>query len=128
MPVALKALVNYRDYHAATHAGDWTMKVDFLEGVTGGAGVKITAFDGATPFFLKCSDATCETRHEWYRDTFMAVEKERGLDDHEDHLFAALFQTTLKVGASITFVSTTEADAAVTADRSDVVDRDRQIF
>jgi predicted glycogen debranching enzyme len=126
--VALKALVNYRDYHAATHAGDWTMKVELLEGSGAGSGVKITAFDGATPFFLKCSDGTCEPRHEWYRDTFMAVEKERGLDDHEDHLFAALFQATLKVGASITFVATTEADAALTADRAEVVDRDRQIF
>jgi predicted glycogen debranching enzyme len=128
--VALKALVNYRDYHAATHAGDWTMQIDSLDasGVGNGAGVKITAFDGATPFFLKCSDATCETRHEWYRDTFMAVEKERGLDDHEDHLFAALFQATLKVGASIAFVATTEAEAAVTADRSEALDRDRQIF
>jgi len=128
--VALKALVNYRDYHAATHAGDWTMQIESLDasGVGSGAGVKITAFEGATPFFLKCSDATCETRHEWYRDTFMAVEKERGLDDHEDHLFAALFQTTLKVGASITFVATTEADASVTADRTEAHDRDRQIF
>jgi len=126
--VSLKALVNYRDYHAATHAGDWQMQVELLEGVTGGAGVKITAFEGATPFFLKCADATCETRHEWYRDCFMAVEKERGLDDHEDHLFAALFQATLKVGTSVTFVATTEAEAAVTADRAGVLDRDREIF
>ncbi len=125
--VSLKALVNYRDYHATTHAGDWHMQIDLLEG-SAGAGVKITAFEGATPFFLKCADATCETRHEWYRDCFMAVEKERGLDDHEDHLFAALFQTTLKVGASVTFVATTEAEATVTADRAEVLDRDRQIF
>jgi predicted glycogen debranching enzyme len=127
--ISLKALVNYRDYHAATHAGDWQMQIDLLEGkASAGAGVKITAFEGATPFFLKCADATCEVRHEWYRDCFMAVEKERGLDDHEDHLFAALFQTTLKVGASVTFVATTEAEAAATADRAEALDRDRQIF
>jgi predicted glycogen debranching enzyme len=128
--VSLKALVNYRDYHAATHAGDWRMQIDLLEGAGAGStsGVKVTAFDGATPFFLKCADATCEVRHEWYRDCFMAVEKERGLDDHEDHLFAALFQTTLKVGASVTFVATTEVEAAVTADRGEVLDRDREIF
>src|SRR6202161_1683840 len=125
--VSLKALVNYRDYHATTHAGDWQMQVELLQG-NAGAGVKITAFEGATPFFLKCADATCETRHEWYRVCCMAVKKERGLDDHEDHLFAALFQTTLKVGASVTFVATTEAEAAVTADRGEVLDRDRGIF
>jgi predicted glycogen debranching enzyme len=128
--VALKALVNYRDYHGATHAGDWRMQIDVVDS---GAGVKVTAFEGATPFFLKCADASCEVRHEWYRDCFMAVENERGLDDHEDHLFAALFQTTLKVGASVTFVATTEAgalaaEAAVAAERTAAVDRERQIF
>jgi predicted glycogen debranching enzyme len=39
----------------------------------------------------------------------LPVEKERGLDDHEDHLFAALFRTKLSVGANVTFVATTEA-------------------
>src|SRR5579863_3592976 len=123
--VSLKALVNYRDYHGTTHAGDWKMQVELLEG---SAGVKITAYDIATPFFLKCEDATCEPRHEWYRDCFMAVEKERGLDDHEDHLFAALFHTTLKVGAGVTFVATTEAEAAIVGDRTEALDREREIF
>src|ERR1700761_737560 len=39
--VALKALVNYRDYHGATHAGDWRMQIDVVDN---GAGVKVTAF------------------------------------------------------------------------------------
>src|SRR5215475_12539479 len=121
--VALKALVNYRDYHAATHAGDWHMQVEPIA-----AGVKITAFEGATPFFLKCDGASCEPRQEWYRDSFMAVEKERGLDDHEDHLYAALFQTTLKVGASIVFVATTEAETSAPKDRTEVIDHEREIF
>ncbi len=126
--ISLKALVNYRDFHGTTHAGDWKMQVELLEG---GAGVKITPFDVATPFFLKCSDATCEPRHEWYRDCFMAVEKERGLEDHEDHLFAALFQATLKVGTNVTFVATTEAGVAanaVAAERTEALNRDREIF
>jgi predicted glycogen debranching enzyme len=121
--VSLKALVNYRDYHAATHAGDWRMNVEAVED-----GVKVVAFDGATPFFLKCAGAVCEARHEWYRDCFMAVEKERGLDDHEDRLFAAEFRTTLNAGGTITFVATTEAGASAAGDRADTVDRDRQIF
>jgi predicted glycogen debranching enzyme len=100
----LKALVNYRDFHGSTHAGDWRMKIDPVEN-----GVTVVAFDGATPFYLKCAGASCEPRHEWYRDCFLPVEKERGLDDHEDHLFAALFRTKLSVGANVTFVATTEA-------------------
>jgi predicted glycogen debranching enzyme len=123
--ISLKAMVNYRDYHNVTHAGDWRMQVDVVDS---GAGVRVTAFEGATPFFVRCAGATCEARHEWYRDCFMAVEKERGLDDHEDRLFAALFRTTLKVGASVTFVATTEASAIGAADRTEAVDRDREIF
>ena len=121
--ISLKALVNYRDYHAATHAGDWRMKIQPVD-----AGVKVTAFDGATPFFLKCTGTSCELRHEWYRDCFMAVERERGLDDHEDRLFAALFRTKVKVGTTITFVATTEENAAVAGDRAETIDRDREIF
>ena len=123
--ISLKALVNYRDYHSATHAGDWRMKIDLIED-----GVKVTAFDGATPFYLKCAGATCESKHEWYRDCFMAVEKERGLDDHEDRLFAAMFRTTLKVGATITFVATTEAHASSdgATDRAETSGREREIF
>ena len=121
--ISLKALVNYRDFHNATHAGDWHMQIEPIE-----SGVKVTAFEGARPYFLKCAEASCEVRHEWYRDCFMSVERDRGLDDHEDRLFAALFRATLKAGATITFVATTEADAATAGDRAEVLERDRQNF
>jgi predicted glycogen debranching enzyme len=108
----LKALVNYRDFHSSTHAGDWRMKIEPVQD-----GVKISAFDGATPFYLR-SGAQCEPRHEWYRDCFQPREKERGLDDHEDHLFAALFRAKLEVGASLAIVLTTEANASLDGGRA----------
>jgi len=106
-PVAMewKALVNYRDFHAATHAGDWRMKIQPVD-----HGVSISAFADATPFYLKCLHASSEPRHEWYRNCFQPEEKARGLEDHEDHLFAALFRANLEVGASVTFVFSTEAN------------------
>ena len=104
----LKALVNYRDFHASTHAGDWKMRIDPVEN-----GVRVVAFAGAVPFYLKSVEAGCELRHEWYRDCYLAVEHERGLDDREDHLFAALFRTKLRAGESVTIVSTTEEKAAL---------------
>ncbi len=104
----MKALVNYRDFHSSTHAGDWHMRIDPVED-----GVKVVAFDRATPFYLQCPGATCEPRHEWYRGCFLPVEKERGLDDNEDHLFAALFRKKLTVGASVTFTATTEEETAL---------------
>ncbi len=106
LELELKALVNYRDFHSSTHAGDWQMKVEAVE-----RGARITAFEGAAPFFLLSDGAACEPRHEWYRDYFMPAEKFRGLDDREDHLFAALFRATLSAGQSVTFVLTTEAEA-----------------
>ena len=58
-------------------------------------GVMILPFDGATPFYLKSAQASCEPQHEWYRDCYLPRETERGLDDHEDYLFAALFHAKL---------------------------------
>jgi predicted glycogen debranching enzyme len=100
----LKALVNYRDFHSITHAGDWRMNITPVE-----QGVKVLAYEGATPFYLKCSAATCELRHEWYLECNYSAETERGLSDKEDRLFAALFHTRLEVGASVTLIATTEA-------------------
>jgi predicted glycogen debranching enzyme len=103
-----KALVNYRDFHSSTHAGDWRMKIEPVE-----RGVKVVAFDAATPFYLLSAEAACEARHEWYRGCHLAEETTRGLEDHEDQLFGALFRAKLDVGASVTIVATTEAAAAL---------------
>jgi len=106
LELEMKALVNYRDFHGSTHAGDWRMKIDAVAN-----GVKITAFDGATAFYVKCAGASCELHHDWFRDCFFPVEKERGLDDREDHLFAAKFRVTLKAGGSVSVAASTEEAA-----------------
>ncbi len=98
-----KALVNYRDFHAATHAGDWRMRIE-----PAGHGLRVVAYDGAVPFYLQSLDATVEPQHIWYRDCFWPIERDRGLEDHEDHLFAALFSATLDPGKSVTIALTTE--------------------
>src|SRR5438874_13124526 len=66
--VAVKALVNYRDFHASTHAGDWRMQVESVE-----HGVRVVAFDGATLFYLLSSSVGFEPKHEWYRDYSMPM-------------------------------------------------------
>ena len=102
----LKALVNYRDFHAATHGGDWRVNVEQVE-----HGLRIVAFEGATPFYLLSDSASSEPAHVWYRDFELAVEHERGLGDTEDHLFAGTFHTSLQAGESVTIVCTTEPGA-----------------
>jgi predicted glycogen debranching enzyme len=109
----LRALVNYRDFHSSTHAGDWQMRVEAIE-----EGVQINAFDGATPFYLFSPKVEFETRHEWHRDCFLPLAKYRGLDDHEDHLLAAVFSTELALNQSVTLVLTTNTDAQLDGSRA----------
>ena len=116
-----KALVNYRDFHSTTHAGDWQMKIVPVQ-----QGVMILPFEGATPFYLRSAEAPGEPHHEWYRDCFLPVEKERGLDDHEDHLFAALFRVTLNASDSFSIVATTEAALPPRAEASLSQHRERE--
>ncbi len=104
--LAFKVFVNYRDYHGSTHAGDWRMQIDAVA-----HGLRVAAFDGATPFFLLSDAASITPAHEWYRNFDLAIERERGLDDSEDHLFAGTFTATLAPGGSLTFVASTDSDA-----------------
>ena len=107
-PVKLEAkiLVNYRNYHASTHAGDWRMQVDAVD-----RGLRVVAFQDATPLYLLSASAIAEPAHEWYRNFDLAMERSRGLDDHEDHLHAGTFRATLQERASITLVCSTDPQA-----------------
>src|SRR5258708_35105508 len=106
-----KALVNYRDYHGATHAGDWQMRIASVN-----HGVGVLAYDGAAPFYLLSAEAAADSRHIWYRDCFFQAERERGLDDHEDHLLAAQFRATIELGKPITLVFTTDENTLLDGD------------
>lgn len=102
----VRALVNYRDYHSSTHAGNWQMQIDAVE-----RGLRVTAFNGATPFYLLSDRAQATPRHEWYRDFELAIEAERGLDAVEDHLYAGEFTITLQAGEAVTIVASANAAA-----------------
>jgi predicted glycogen debranching enzyme len=111
MELQLRALINYRDFHSNTHAGDWRMKIDAVK-----SGLQITAFEGAIPFYLLSADAKVEPRHDWLRDYFLPLEKYRGLDDREDYLLAAVFGAALQLNQSVTIVFSTNASAALDGD------------
>ena len=105
-PVALtlKALVNCRDYHATTHAGDWRMDV-----VPVTDGVRVTAFDGARSLLLLAAGAAARAEHDWYHNFDLARESERGLDHLDDALHAVTFEARLAAGESLTLVVSAEA-------------------
>jgi predicted glycogen debranching enzyme len=97
-----RVLVNYRDFHSTLRAQDRQMRVQAVQ-----KGVRVVAFEGATPFYLKSAEASFEPQHEWYRDYLLLAETERGLDDAEDRLYAARFHCRLGVGEKVTLIFTT---------------------
>ena len=121
----LKVLINYRDFHGSTHAGspphDWHMRVERVD-----HGVRVVAFEGAAPLFLRSLAAIYEPQHAWYRDFFYSLERERGLDDHEDQLFAARFRAQLKPDQSIAFVFSTNQSASLDGESALADQRARQ--
>jgi predicted glycogen debranching enzyme len=108
-----KVLVNYRDFHNTTHASEWQMRVEPME-----HGLRVVAFEGATPFYLKSAAAAWSAQHEWYRDYFLPLEHARGLDDHEDRLHAAQFHCQLRAGENVTIVLSTEEDASLDGEQA----------
>jgi predicted glycogen debranching enzyme len=103
LTLTLEALVNYRDYHGSTQGNDWQMNVEPIEG-----GMKIAAYDNATPLYLSIDTGIATPAHNWHYNFDLAVERYRGLSDREDHLHAATFEVTLNLGESIVFVASTD--------------------
>ena len=112
LSIDAKVLVNYRDFHGATHAGNWQMRIDQAE-----HGLRVHAFEGAAPFFLLSALAAVTPAHEWYREFDLAVERRRGLDHLEDHLHAATFTATIEPGEHLALVFSTNPAAELDSGR-----------
>ncbi len=104
LKLTMKALVNYRDHDATTLAGDWRMNIQPLE-----RGLRVEAFAGAAPFHVLSAEAAAQPAHTWYRNFDLALERDRGLEDHEDHLHAGTFNAELDPGGSATIAASTDA-------------------
>ena len=100
-----RVMVNYRNFHHDTHAGDWHMQVEPVS-----QGLKIKPYEGAISFYLFSDTAKATPRHDWYRRFFLMREANRGLNAIEDHLHAADFQAELQPGETLTLVFSTEAN------------------
>ena len=115
LTLSIKAMVNYRYHQATTRvAGStpssgstetpWQMRVEPVR-----EGLRVVAFEGATPLHLLSGDAEVAVMHTWYRGYALAVEAYRGLDAREDHLYAGRFRARLQPGGSLTLVASTDA-------------------
>ena len=106
--VQLGAFANYRDLHAMTRAGDWTMEVAAKEG-----GVTVVPFAGAGRIAFRADRGTVDAQHVWYRNFDHPEERARGLDALEDHLLVATFAETLAEGESLTLAVADHELAAI---------------
>ncbi len=124
-----KILVNYRDFNNLTHANGWRMQIDAVP-----SGLRVTAFDHASPFYLRSAAASAElARVEgsppgalWYCNYEMSEERDRGLEDCEDHLYAATFRVKLNPGATASLVFSTDANSSLDATASLAAEQSRE--
>src|SRR5665213_3746694 len=123
--LTLRAFANHRDLHAVTHAGGWTMAVDSVPG-----GVRVVPYAGAATIWVGADRGTVTAENLWYRDFEYAAERERGLDDTEDHLRVATFAADVPPGETLTIAVADHElpqppDAAAAAARNH--DREREL-
>jgi predicted glycogen debranching enzyme len=104
----LRALVNHRDHHAVTSAGSGRFRIE-----TTARGLAVHAAGGATPLVIASERAPAAAAHEWYRDFDLARDRERGLEDREDHLHAGTFHVLLRAGEAVTIVASAGEPPAV---------------
>jgi predicted glycogen debranching enzyme len=113
LTLTLRALVNYRDYHAATRGDGWDMQVTPVE-----QGLRVVAFAGAAPLLLLAPGGETERAHAWYHRFALPRESERGLDAEDDHLHAGTVRATLRAGQALTLVLSTEPAPATDGERA----------
>lgn len=125
--LAVKVLINYRDFNGLTRAADWRMGVEPV-----GNGLEVIAFNGATPFFLRSAEAAAEIPSEalagalWFLNYDLSDESARGYDHVEDHLHAATFRVTLEPGASATLVFSVTPDASLNGEHALAAEQARE--
>ena len=105
--ISIKAIIDHRDYHGRTSAGNWGTKYDSIA-----RGMRVTAYGGATPLYLLTSKGDVTRADAWFVNFDLARERDRGLQDHEDHLHAVTFQATLNPGDDLILVASTEPAAS----------------
>jgi predicted glycogen debranching enzyme len=112
----LRALANYRDYHATTRGAGWSMRVEPVAD-----GVRVVAFEGARPYTIRAAGpgrVDVEPAHTWYYAFDLARERERGLDAQDDHLHVVTIRAPLEPGQTLSVVCSTEAAPSTDGERA----------
>ncbi len=98
LTLQLRPLCNYRFYHHTAREGSWTPKFYPLDGAL--------VLQGHTPcreILLACPGSSFSLEPRWYHNMIYRTERERGLDDREDHLNPGCFTVRLEPGGQVVF-------------------------
>jgi len=108
LTLSVKLLTDHRDYHGRTFADGATPAV-----TAAGDTLSVEAPGGpAATLHLRLDGGRAEAAGVWYRGVDLARERERGLTDSEDHVFAGTLSTELAPGATVQLVASVGARAA----------------
>jgi predicted glycogen debranching enzyme len=106
MTIDIRALVNYRDYHATTIMDDRSVDIEEVE-----KGLSLVLDEDAIPFYLLSDTAEILPQFDWYEDFLLSVEDYRGQRDiQDDHMKAGHIRQTLRLGESFVVVASTDPD------------------
>lgn len=94
----IKAIVDYRDFHGNTHdRGGPPFRIDDVD-----EAVRVRPpFDAPAELWLRADRGERTIANIWYREYDLPAERERGLDDREDHVHAATFTVELEPGETV---------------------------
>ena len=115
-PLALSVglLTDHRDHHGRTFASGSTPTV-----TAAGDTLSVAAPDGpAATLHLRLEAGRAEAAGVWYRGIDLARERDRGLTDAEDHVFAGTLRTEAAPGATVQLVASVGERAAAPDDRA----------
>ena len=104
LELSIKVLVDYAEEHCVTAGRAQPMEITPVE-----HGIRVVAFEGATPFYVLSDSAAASPAKSWYRNFELASERDRGLPYLTDHFFAGELLATIAPWESLTVVASTEA-------------------
>src|SRR4051812_38733724 len=104
----LRPLVAFRDYHSTTHAND-AIRKDFVEAP---GLVSVMAYEGVPTLHFAHNADTVERAGNWYFNLEYDVERERGLDFHEDLFNPLVFKFLLTRTSPAVVIASTDVPSA----------------
>lgn len=113
LELSVGVFCGYRNFHSTTHAGDWQMAIQKING-----GLSVKAYEGATPILIQSSGAVCSPAHVWYRNLFLAIESARDQDAFEDVLLVGTFAGEMSQGKTLDMSLACGQEPTISADQS----------